>query len=983
MIFMSCKQRPIVMLACLLCVLMLLLPSQSDALDIPITIQNAAADGLARSKEPVVAGIPLPESANILNTSQLRVFNGSGKAVPAQISVAARWKGVATDTTKPIKWLFVRFQADTPASGKSGYVLKTASTASVAGQAIEIQNGAQEFKVNTGKAVFTISKTRFNLLESVLIDDDGAGVPDAQVMMQNGQGGLQLKDAQGKLFTTNLHAPEEMVIEESGPLHAVLRIRGVFKAADGKYFAPSLKNPASHPRFSQPYPNSFFHYNCRIHFYAGKSYVRVFLTIENNGAHGRSNPEQKFAPIQAVYFDSLEMVLKTPASGTRSIQTHDSQARLASADSFALYQDWKENLQDSLRSTLEPRFKDGIYYTTAKNGSSLTSGKMNPGWLDTSDGNLGITFAMRHFWQNFPKKLTATTSELRIGFWPSEGYYPYCRSADFPESALDMYARAAGRDAGLYLFDSGKHKTFELLLDFHSNAVAEEPQALSAMLEHPGVAHAQPSWYASTKALGMIASQGVGSSDPVIREALARFEKIQLANVDESASSNGWTIDKLKTADVPRGTYDKQSRYFGWMNFGDLLWDVQIPTGSHYDWNYSFLLHFLRTGNLKFYTSAVPMAKHRYDIDQYHGQRTDTNGEDFWINHMAFYEKDAHSDPSIATYMTSAVSKHSHTWNGGLILYYLLTGDRKAWEAAVENGEAALRWYTKMAAAPSCAASETRLETWPMLNLVNLYRVSGDKKYLTVARNIAVNRLLYREQSAGGQGLFGSGESCGSIDATRQSNTMYSYALDPMVQIHYEMAAAGDPDEAKIKAMILRMANFMMTKYLFGGDTSNGLYRPLQSVYIWTAADPQGTQRGEVGEPVKNTFNADLFAYAYLLSKDQKYLQWARKSFKDAMFYYTASGNKYLDPTYRSATSYIDSMFSSSESKIHGWLGRTNQVYLYMENQLSAPAPTPTPDPTPDPEPTPLPDGGKARALTGSKYLLLYSPRGWIEETPS
>jgi len=446
------------------------------------------------------------------------------------------------------------------------------------------------------------------------------------------------------------------------------------------------------------------------------------------------------------------------------------------------------------------------------------------------------------------------------------------------------------------------------------------------MLNYPLMAVAEPSWYADSGALGLIAPAGVVTNEPEINEAIQRFELLQAALVEPDFSENIWTIETIKRRNPPHWSFNRQDRFFGWMHYGDLLWAGQSPCSLHYDWPYSMLLHYLRTGNRQFFDTAAAMAKHRYDIDQYHGGRTDKKGNQFWRNYMAFYETDAHADPSISRYMPSRVSKNSHTWNGGLVLYYLLTGDVKAWEAAVENGQTALNYYAKKADTPSCAVSETRQETWPMLNLINLYRVNGNPEYLRVARNLAKNRLLYREQQAGGSGRFGSGNDCDAINGSRQANTMYAYAINPLIQIHYETR---DEELAKL---LIRMADFTRNHLLFGGDVNNsGEYRPLQSLYIWLADDPEGVREGKKGEVVKDIFWADLFAYAYRLTGDQVYLEWARKCFRDGMFYYTAGGSKYFDPKWRAKISFKDGMFSGSETKVHGWLGCTGQVYLNTE----------------------------------------------------
>jgi hypothetical protein len=358
------------------------------------------------------------------------------------------------------------------------------------------------------------------------------------------------------------------------------------------------------------------------------------------------------------------------------------------------------------------------------------------------------------------------------------------------------------------------------------------------------------------------------------------------------------------------------------MNFGDMIWSSHYPNALHYDWTYSMLLHYIRSGKRNFFDTGVEMAKHRYDVDQYHGERdhTDTGGEKY-LNYLQFYESSGHADPAVNRYHPSKLSFNSHTWNEG------------SWEAAVENGKAALNYYgtggLKSADTADCAIKETRHETWAMLNLINLYRVNGDPEYLRVAKNIAKNRMLTREQAAGGIGCFGGGgDDCESV-TPGQWSLFFAYGIEPMINIHYET------QDQELGQFLVRMADWARNDLLFGGDyDSEGKYRPLQMSDYWKPSDPDGSLGGWDSYIVKVVFLPDLFAYVYSLTGQNLYLDWARKTFKDSLFYYTVGGGNYVSPGFRSAISYIDTMFPNSHTKVHGWLGRANQVYLFTEWQL-------------------------------------------------
>jgi len=157
---------------------------------------------------------------------------------------------------------------------------------------------------------------------------------------------------------------------------------------------------------------------------------------------------------------------------------------------------------------------------------------------------------------------------------------------------------------------------------------------------------------------------------------------------------------------------------------------------------------------------------------------------------------------------------------------------------------------------------------------------------------------------------------------------MYIYVIEALINVHYETK------DEELKNLIIRMADFLKDRFLYGGDyDESGNYKPLQSQYLWVENE-NGEKLGEGGEIIKDVFWSDLFAYAYQLTNNSQYLEWARKTFRDAMFYYACYGRKYLNPDIRAKISYVDNKFPTSHTKIHGWIGRTNQVYLYTEWQL-------------------------------------------------
>ena len=113
---------------------------------------------------------------------------------------------------------------------------------------------------------------------------------------------------------------------------------------------------------------------------------------------------------------------------------------------------------------------------------------------------------------------------------------------------------------------------------------------------------------------------------------------------------------------------------------------------------------------------------------------------------------------------------------------------------------------------------------------------------------------------------------------------------------------------------------------MFGGNVNEkGQYNPLGTSYLWV--EEKYNPKATGGEIIKDIFFSDLFAYVYRLTEDPEYLNWAKRSFRDAIFYYGAPGG-YIKPSYRSRISFIDEKYPNTRTKIHGWLGRTGHVFL-------------------------------------------------------
>src|SRR5439155_17113737 len=97
-------------------------PAPRSDLRIPIAVFEDA--GIARSAEPIVVGIPLPAEAGVLDPAALRLEDATGRTLPAQFWVLARWDAAPGDATAPVRWALLRAVANLPAGGPAALTVR-------------------------------------------------------------------------------------------------------------------------------------------------------------------------------------------------------------------------------------------------------------------------------------------------------------------------------------------------------------------------------------------------------------------------------------------------------------------------------------------------------------------------------------------------------------------------------------------------------------------------------------------------------------------------------------------------------------------------------------------------------------------------------------------------------------------------------------------------------------------------------------------
>lgn len=868
---------------------------EQEPLSIRLTVSNRL--NIPRHQEPVTSGVPLAADSNITEAENLRMTRVDGTEVPAQFRVLARW-GPLSETKRPIKWVLVDFNADIPPGADAVYYLKTGREKPTSG--IGIQETDEEIKVNTGAMVFSVPKKNSGLISRLVL----AG--DKDTLVTGGHdAGIQID--KGGMIYGSFHDLPTVTVEERGPLRTVILIRGKFKSKDGKTLVGGDGRVRPNKEGRPAAMNYPLEYTVRIHSYYGKSYLRVFYTLENNG-----NGLVLYDPINDLFLDENSVKIQTELNGAVNATTGRFSGDLDRDETVRLFQRHKViSKNDESRN---------FYYEIHRNDVQVSEGKRSEGWLDMNDRRRGIALGMRYFWQNYPKELRWEYNSLLLAVLPArvikpqKGYY----------------------GSGNHYFSGGWHKTTELFLYFHHGDSTKAGVAETfSRLNSPLFAECDKEVYANSQAWGMLAPSHSLKSGSLKRldDAFDRYEKFQEMFVDPK-------IDKDIVA--LRETRNLSKNHYGWQDFGDFAWkwnsDAAPYCALHYDWPYIMWLQFMRSGDERFIDRAHELTEHSVDMDQIRMPgKARENGLWWW-------EEQNDGRGHHKSYNGSGLIV-SHTWNGGYALGYLLTGDYRYFEAAKRGAQAGRAFWsssphTNAIGGRKVEWDQTRSQGWSILMLVNLYRITGNEGLLKDALKIFENSLLYTEHLSKAPGSGGKGYISYTGAYLKEQFygkvvvTFGTYALEPLCELHYEADRAG-LDVKNVEAYLIRSLNWLKDYAYVGGQyDSKGRYSFLTLSY---ATDPGDPEKNAGGELAHNMHVAGAFGYGYSMLKEKnpnmaiQYLNFARNLFRDLILYRTEEKRGRTDYHNPGRYSPVNWGWMPTATKEMAWIGRGGQFYLHAE----------------------------------------------------
>jgi len=688
---------------------------------VTLTVQERA--GADRTGEYISFGVPLPKTWNVTDASSLRLLDETDTPIPAQFEALARWGSHPGDTSAPVKWVLVGYLESISGSDTQTVVLDNSGPGPVSSAPIVIANPtADTMTVETGAALFELNTDGdFNLFSQVTVGGQTLleSLSATQAINYDPAGALDIVAGGTPDFTARTTAA---TVERSGPLCAVVKIEG------------SILDESA---------RALLDFTARLHFVAGSSAVRVDFTVENNqpviaeGGEGQPTNAHNQGSANSVYIGELELNLRLRNTGTAlHILTEDDVDVSSPTGQVRLYQDssgtdqWNSYVGmvgwPGEEASANPRLQSYCtmqgYQITGDDLASPVTGSQALGWMTAFRSGATeprLTAAVRDFWQNFPKSISASPDgTVTVNLFPN--------GAQFNHN-----------------FRIGEEKTHSVLFDFGLDATTADAAENTAMaFNDPLIGVAPPPWYTGSGALGEV---------PVadVTEWPLYEHYVRLAFEPNPEVSEPQFEHLTMTAAI------EHYNFYGWQDYGDLPLDYEAfgpSQAGQMNLKYWFLngmfAQFCRSADLQWFDLARPGAWHMADIDYLH---IPDEGSQHWV-HGAYFGHSEHDQPGNIDPNRNMNSPSVDLFFGvpALLFGYHLTGETRFRDTALEGLEGMLSMSQFSNFGPPIGVDDPVLQR-ERANLIFAYiegyRTTGDSRWLDELRMIVGHTANMTENS--------------------------------------------------------------------------------------------------------------------------------------------------------------------------------------------------------------------------------------------
>ena len=579
-----------------------------------------------RLDRAVTFGAPL-RRGTAADVDELTLVDEGGRAVPAQLWPLATWPDGS------LKWVGVSV-----AQRASGYAivaregLRSDTSPSQAGDRadraepadgirVEVIESADGIRIETGQMSVTVSRRGRNLIDTIRHGDTVVARDITLVSTLQTTPPEQQDEVRRAPYAAVVTSA---VVEQPGPVRAVVRIQGEHEAVDGS--------------------RRWLPFTVRLYLAAGSGAIRVVHTMIWNG-----DAEHDFlaglgvrvgVPLRAALHDRHVRVAGESGgmlseavrgvTGLRRDPGADVRAAQVAGRPTPPIETWAPTVSGRLEKipawndyTLSQPTPDG--YALRKRTASgrgwvgSAAGGRSDGFAYLGDVHGGVGLGVRDFWQSYPGRIdirNATTEEGSLTAWL---YSPDAEPMD-----MRFYHDGMGQDDFESQLD-GLEITYE---DYEpgfgdANGIART---------HELVLHTYP----ATPGIRSLAADVHAIVDPpqlVVQPADLKHAEVfgDWALPDRATPEKALLEDQLDALFAFHRDQIDQRRWYGFWNYGDIMhtYDADRHVWRYdvggYAWDNSELspdlwlwYSFLRTGRKDVFRMAEAMTRHTGEVDTYH-----------------------------------------------------------------------------------------------------------------------------------------------------------------------------------------------------------------------------------------------------------------------------------------------------------------------------------------------------------------------------
>jgi len=576
-----------------------------------LTIRASETAGLARRSEPVTIGVPLARG---------RVPRGAGiglsrddRAIPCQAQVLDQWADGSA------RWVLLDFLLDAQPRQELSLLVSVDASGAAPAPGIRSNRTERGWFVDTGSAQFTVERDAFLPFRSVRAD--GVELLDAP------RCGWSAVDANGVSWTPQVDRLER---ETDGSLRTTLVAEGSLRDDGGR---------------------ALLAFVARLHFFAGRRTARVALTVRNPRKAHHPGGHWELGDAGSVLVRDLGLRVAPREAGEVSWSAEPTAPLAAAGDgAFELYQDSSggENWRSRVHLTRDHEVPTRFRGYRVRIGDSERLGLRATPRVAVHRGGSGVSFSMRHFWQNFPKAIDVRDGVLALWLFPRQF-------------------------AALHEIQGGEQKTHDFWMSFGADAADGTLDGLRT----PLVVHPSTGAFVQSGAI------------PYLTEAAVDGNAQYLELVSRAIEGDDTFARKRETADE-----------YGWRHFGELWADheskySEIPGTfvSHYNNQYDVVfgafLQFARTGDPRWRDVMEELARHVIDVDIYH-----TTEDKAAYNRGLFWHTVHYVDADLSTHRSyprkgsaGGGPDDEHNYTTGLMHYHFLTGDPLGRETVIDSAQ--------------------------------------------------------------------------------------------------------------------------------------------------------------------------------------------------------------------------------------------------------------------------------------------------------